>query len=163
MVCLLLFDRHTYTAAWRREDCMKHGMTAASVGLLAGALVLSAPIGLFRAGTAHAGEELSLNRASVQELTELELSLIHISRQGARVRAMVSTSGSSGMADLLAPPLSGIPGRGSTGRKTVHKNGGPVSCGAVGALKNRSSAPPPSMFSSFVRRFTATVEGAAGE
>ena len=72
MVCLLLFDRHTYTAAWRREDCMKHGMTAASVGLLAGALVLSAPIGLFRAGTAHAGEELSLNRASVQELTELE-------------------------------------------------------------------------------------------
>ena len=51
---------------------MKHGMTAASVGLLAGALVLSAPIGLFRAGTAHAGEELSLNRASVQELTELE-------------------------------------------------------------------------------------------
>lgn len=72
MVCLLLFDRHTYTAAWRPGGLYETWYDGGIGGVACGALVLSAPIGLFRAGTAHAGEELSLNRASVQELTELE-------------------------------------------------------------------------------------------
>lgn len=65
----LLLSWFAHTAAWRREKRMKHGMAVVPVGLLLAVLALSAPI---QAEKAHAGEELSLNQASVQELTELE-------------------------------------------------------------------------------------------